>query len=77
MKLSEKISLDERLSKLMKEDPEAGKKMIENQLYLILKAIFFLEKHNLLEKFKKSLTDGGREYVEQNLKLAELMGMRF
>lgn len=61
----------------MKEDPESGKEMIENQLYLILKALFFLEKHDLLEKFKKSLTDGGREYVEHNLKLSKLMGERF
>lgn len=71
------MSLEERLSKLVKEDPEAGKEMIENQLYLILKALFFLEKHDLLEEFKKSLTDGGREYVEHNLKLSKLMGERF
>jgi hypothetical protein len=75
--LSEKISLDEIFTKLMKEDLESGKKMIENQLYLILKALFFFEKHDLLEEFKKSLTDGGRKYIEQNLKLAKLMGMRF
>jgi len=75
--LSKKISLDEIFSKLMKEDPESGKEMIENQLYLILKALFLLEKHHLLEKFKKTLTDSGREYVEQNLKLAKLMGTRF
>ena len=61
----------------MKEDPKAGKELIESQLHLILKALFFLKKHNLLEKFKKSLTDGGREYVEHNLKLAKLLGMRF